>query len=170
MRRFRFKTLEEFGGQIPSNWNREFMIPFLGIELQNFAQCDIEKKYGRNEIFSYKDSDISSLSWNFRGTDLVEILEKDKEQINMERIHKEDWHKYDITIDIFGVELQSGSKYYLLPNVDGYIPVNLVKHENTEYIIEPDLEESFTQSAYLKENKKLFKFNSMQDMIAWATS
>ena len=93
-------------------------------------------------------------------------------KINMERIYKEDWINYNMTSDyIIGVEMQIGKKYFLQLNCEGVVPVNLKEHENNDYSDTLNLEDILTRSlSKLKGNKKVFKFNSMQDMIAWATS
>ena len=90
----------------------------------------------------------------------------------MERIHKEDWGNHKITSDyIIGVEMQIGKKYFLQFNNDGVVPVNLKEHENNDYSDSLDLEDILTGSlSKLEGNKKIFKFDSMQNMIAWATS
>ena len=88
----------------------------------------------------------------------------------MERIRKENWENYSPFDYIIGVEMQSGNKYYLIPNVDGFIPVNLKEHINTDYSGTTDLETGIRQCSVLDGNKKVFEFKSMQEMVAWATS
>ena len=88
----------------------------------------------------------------------------------MERIRKEDWVEIHVNEHIIGVEMQNGNKYYLVPNVDGFVPVNLETQINTNYSNTSILESGIKQCNKLDGNKKVFKFNSMQDMIAWATS
>ena len=91
-------------------------------------------------------------------------------KINMERIHKKDWEELYVNEHIIGVEMQNGNKYYLIPNAGGFVPVNLKEHINTGYSDTTNLEPGIKQCNKLDGNKKVFKFNSMQDMIAWATS
>ena len=88
----------------------------------------------------------------------------------MERIHKENWEDYYIDKNILGVEMQNGNKYYLLPNVDGFVPVNLKEHVSCGYSDNTDLESGMSQCNVLDGNKKVFEFNSMQEVVAWATS
>ena len=88
----------------------------------------------------------------------------------MERIHKENWEDYYIDESILGVEMRDGNKYYLLPNVDGFVPVNLKEHVSCGYSDTTDLECWMRQCSVLNGDKKVFEFNSMQEMIAWATS
>ena len=88
----------------------------------------------------------------------------------MERIYKQYWEDYDVNFHILGVEMQNGNKYYLLPNVDGFVPVNLKEHINTGYSHTTDLETGIEQCSVLYGNKKLFKFNTMQEIIACANS
>lgn len=88
----------------------------------------------------------------------------------MERIHKENWEDYYIDVSILGVEMRNGNKYYLLPNVDGFVPVNLKEHISCGYSDTTDLESGMRQCSVLDGNKKVFKFNSMQEVVAWATS
>ena len=91
-------------------------------------------------------------------------------KINMERIHKEDWEELYVNEHIIGVEMQNGNKYYLIPNADGFVPVNLKTQINTGYSHTTDLETGIEQCSVLYGNKKVFKFNPMQEIIAWATS
>ena len=88
----------------------------------------------------------------------------------MERIRKEDWENYSPFDYIIGVEMQSGERFYLQPNVDGFVPVNLKKHIDYDYSDTDNLETGFDNVNGLEGNKKVFKFDSMQEMVAWATS
>ena len=88
----------------------------------------------------------------------------------MERIHKENWEDYYIDESILGVEMRDGNKYYLLPNGDGFVPVNLKRHRDYDYSDTNNLEVGFDNIEELEGNKKVFKFDSMQEMEAWATS
>lgn len=88
----------------------------------------------------------------------------------MERIRKENWEDYSPFDYIIGVEMQSGERFYLQPNEDGFVPVNLKKHYNSEYSDTTHLETGILQCSVLDGNKRVFKFDSMQEMIVWATS
>ena len=88
----------------------------------------------------------------------------------MERIRKEDWDQYSSISYILGVELQIGDKFYLHPNCGGFVPVNLKKHIDYDYSNSNDLKTGFDYLEELEGNKKVFKFDSMQEMVAWATS
>ena len=88
----------------------------------------------------------------------------------MERVYKENWEELYIDEHIIGVEMQNGNKYYLAPNCDGFVPVNLKVHYNSEYSDTTHLETGMKKCGVLDGNKKVFKFNSMQEMIAWATT
>ena len=88
----------------------------------------------------------------------------------MERIRKENWEEIYIDKHIIGVEMQNGNKYYLVPNADGFVPVNLKEHINTDYSDTNSLETGILQCSVLDGNKKVFEFESMQEMVAWATS
>ena len=87
----------------------------------------------------------------------------------MERIHKENWEDYSPNNNILGVEMENGNKYYLLPNVYGFVPVNLKIHVSTGYSDTDDLESGISQCSVLDGNKKVFEFNTMSEMISWAT-
>ena len=88
----------------------------------------------------------------------------------MERILKGDWDLHSPSNYIIGVEMQNGNKYYLLPNVDGFVPVNLKSNKEGGYSSTDNLENGFNECSVLNGNKRVFKFDSMQEMIAWATS
>ena len=88
----------------------------------------------------------------------------------MERIYKQYWEDYGVNFHILGVEMQNGNKYYLLPNVDGFVPVNLKEHVSCGYSHTTDLEFGMRQCSVLDGDKKVFEFNSMQEVVAWATS
>ena len=88
----------------------------------------------------------------------------------MERIRKENWDLYSPSDCIIGVEMQSGDKFYLHPNCGGFVPVNLKKHIDYDYSNSDDLGLGFDYLEGLKGNKKVFKFDSMQEMVDWATS
>ena len=88
----------------------------------------------------------------------------------MERVQKENWEEIYIDKHIIGVEMQFGDKFYLHPNCDGFVPVNLKRHRDCDYSDTDNLEVGFDNIVELEGNKKVFKFDSMQEMIAWATS
>ena len=88
----------------------------------------------------------------------------------MERIRKGDWDQYSPISYILGVELQIGDKFYLHPNCGGFVPINLKKHIDYDYSDTDNLEIGFENVNGLEGNKKVFKFDSMQEMVAWATS
>ena len=88
----------------------------------------------------------------------------------MERVQKENWEEIYIDEHIIGVEMQNGNKYYLVPNVEGFVPVNLKEHIDCGYSDTTDLETGIRQCSILDGNKKVFEFKSMQEMVAWATS
>ena len=88
----------------------------------------------------------------------------------MERIYKENWLDTYVNEKILGVEMKNGNKYYLAPNVDGFVPVNLKSNKEGGYSSTDDLENGFNECSVLNGNKRVFKFDSMQEMIVWATS
>ena len=88
----------------------------------------------------------------------------------MERIYKENWLDTYVDEKILGVEMRNGNKYYLAPNVEGFVPVNLKEHINTGYSDTNSLETGILQCSVLDGNKKIYKFDSIQEVINWATS
>ena len=88
----------------------------------------------------------------------------------MERIRKENWENYSPFNNILGVEMQNGNKFFLQPNVDGFVPVNLKSHDDYGYSDTDDLETGIRQCSALDGNKKVFEFKSMQEIVDWATS
>ena len=88
----------------------------------------------------------------------------------MERILKENWKGFSPFENIIGVEMQNGNKYYLVPNVDGFVPVNLKQHIDCGYSSVTDLETGMSECDVLEGNKKAYKFDSIQEVINWATS
>ena len=88
----------------------------------------------------------------------------------MERILKENWKDFGPYENIIGVEMQNSNKYYLLPNVDGFVPVNLKQHIDCGYSDTTDLETGILQCSILNGNKKVYKFDSIKEVINWATS
>ena len=87
----------------------------------------------------------------------------------MERIRKEDWDLYSPSDYVIGVEMRNGNKYYLVPNVDGFVPVNLKQHIECGYSDTTDLETGIRQCSVLDGDKKIYKFDSMQEIVDWAT-
>lgn len=88
----------------------------------------------------------------------------------MERIYKENWSDTYVNEKILGVEMKDGDKYYLVPNVDGFVPINLKQHVECGYSDTTDLEAGIRQCYILSGNKKVFEFESMQEVVDWATS
>ena len=88
----------------------------------------------------------------------------------MERIYKENWLDTYVDEKILGVEMQNGNKYYLVPNVDGFVPVNLKQHVNCGYSGTTNLEDGILEYNVLDGDKKVFEFESMQEVVDWATS
>ena len=88
----------------------------------------------------------------------------------MERIRKENWENYSPFDYIIGVEMQSGDKFYLQPNVDGFVPVNFKERKDYGYADDTDLETGFNNCRKLQGNKKVYIFEDMEDLVGWATS
>ena len=176
MRKFRFITKEEYLA------NRSFYQVFyaqmenlFGNEIDmtktNVSEEEFLYAFDNNYAYVFRYKDNFGKTWTINMKSIVEIT-KLKEEINMERIYKENWEDFKLTPSvIIGVEMQIGKKYFLQLNDEGVVPVNLKEHENNDYSDTLNLEDILTRSlSKLKGNKKVFKFNSMQDMIAWATS
>ena len=159
VKKYRFKTREEFGKDLPSGWlpaMRENMGKVLvGLDLQTLASIS----QGKN--FSYAFPNESRYS--YRADDVVEIKEP-------QRIPKQDWEDISLSSSICGVEMQNGDKFYLLWNVDGFVPVNLKAHSSTSYSDTSDVEIGLDNMAETKGNKKLFRFETMKELIEWATT
>ena len=88
----------------------------------------------------------------------------------MERIYRENWENYSPFDYIIGVEMQSGDKFYLQPNVDGFVPVNFKDNKDYGYSDNTDLETGFSNCSKLQGNKKVYIFEDMEDLVDWATS
>lgn len=169
MAKYRFKTEEELKKEglweenrlVPIGWVLS-MLPILGKEISEENGFN-PALLGTTSSFVYKDPIIGR--WQFQGNQVIEIIEK-----KMERIYKENWENYSPFDYILGVEMQSGEKFYLQPNVDGFVPVNFKDNKDYGYADDTDLETGFNNCSKLQGNKKVFKFDSMQEMIAWATS
>ncbi len=87
----------------------------------------------------------------------------------MERIKKENWEDYSPFYHILGVELENGNKYFLQPNCDGFVPVNLKSLNETSYSDTTDLLTGLDQ-AFNEMGKRLYKFDSMTEVVSWVTS
>ena len=159
MKRYRFKTKEEFGRDMPLGWVAQ-MLPNLGKELTEITPEIVEEiAQGRN--FNYKGE--GNYKYAYRYSDTVEIEEP-------KRIPKQDWEELDLTSIICGLEMQNGNKFYLLWNVDGFIPVNLKEHSSTSYSDTPNIESGLDIMSETRGNKKLYKFETMEKLIKWATT
>lgn len=87
----------------------------------------------------------------------------------MQRIKKENWKDYSPFYHTLGVELENGNKYFLQPNCDGFVPVNLKALNETSYSDTTDLLTGLDQ-AFNEMGKRLYKFDSMTEVVSWATS
>ena len=169
MSRYRFKTEEELKKEglwaenrlVPIGWVPS-MLPILGKEISEENGFD-PALLGTTSSFKYKDPIIGR--WQFQGNQVIEIIEK-----KMERIRKENWENYSPFDYIIGVEMQSGERFYLQPNVDGFVPVNLKEHIDCGYSDTTDLETGFSNCNKLHGNKKVYIFEDMEDLVDWATS
>ena len=159
MKRYRFKTKEEFGRDMLLGWVEQ-MLPNLGKELINITP-DIVDAIAQGRDFKYGGED--KYKYTYRSTDVVEIKE-------LQRIPKQNWKDISLNSSICGVEMQNGNKFYLLWNVDGFIPVNLKKHSSTSYSDTSDVENGLAGMDETNGNKKLYKFESMEQLIEWATT
>lgn len=168
MSRYRFKTEEEFkreglwreNAESPLGWVR-LMLPMLGKEILEDRGFD-PKMLGTKTFFYYNDPDIGL--WEYKGNQVVKIVEK------MERIYRENWEDYSPFSSILGVEMQSGERFYLQPNVDGFVPVNFKDNKDYGYADDTDLETGFNNCSKLQGNKKVYIFEDMEDLVDWATS
>lgn len=159
MKRYRFKTKEEFGRDMPLGWVAQ-MLPNLGKELINITP-DIEKVIINGGNFIYVGD--SPGAYSYRYSDTVEIEEP-------KRIPKEDWEYLNLNSSICGLEMQNGNKFYLLWNVDGFIPVNLKEHSSNSYSDTSNIESGLDSMPETRGNKKLYKFETMEELIKWATT
>ena len=89
----------------------------------------------------------------------------------MERIYRENWKNYSPFDYIIGVETENGNKYILQPNsnCDGFVSVNLKIFTDSYYLNTTDLDSGLDQ-AFNEIGKRVYRFDSMQEMVAWATS
>ena len=158
MKRYRFKTKEEFGRDMPLGWVEQ-MLPNLGKELINITP-DIEKVIINGGNFSYVGD--SPEAYFYRYSDIVEMED-------LTRIPKEEWEDICLYTDIIGVETQNGDKFYLVENVDGFVNINLKNHTTSEYSDSVDIESGLRQCLG-DVGKKVYQFNSMQELIKWATT
>ena len=159
MKRYRFKTKEEFGRDMPLGWVAQ-MLPNLGKELTEITP-DIVYAITQGWNFKYKGE--SNYKYTYRYSDTVEIEEP-------KRIPKEDWEDLNLNSSICGLEMQNGNKFYLLWNVDGFIPVNLKEHSSTSYSDTSNIESGLDSMSETRGNKKLYKFETMEKLIKWATT
>lgn len=159
MKQYRFKTKEEFGRDLPIGWIPSMRDNIGKVLVGLDSQAIVYISQGRN--FHYALPDKSRYSYS--PDDVVEIKES-------QRIPKQDWEDINLNSTICGVEMQNGNKFYLLWNVDGFVPVNLKEHSSTAYSDTSDVEKGLDSMSETKGNKKLFKFETMEELIEWATS
>lgn len=159
MKRYRFKTKEEFGRDMPLGWVAQ-MLPNLGKELINITP-DIEKVIINGDNFNYVGD--SPRAYCYRYSDTVEMED-------LTRIPKEDWEDLNLNSSICGLEMQNGNKFYLIWNVDGFIPVNLKEHSSTSYSDTSNIESGLDSMSETRGNKKLYRFENMEKLIKWATT
>lgn len=159
MKQYRFKTKEEFGRDLPMGWvppmGDNMGKTLVGLDSQTIASIS----QGKN--FTYTHSNEGKHC--YYATDVVEVKE-------LQRIPKQDWEDINLNSTICGLEMQNGNKFYLLWNVDGFVPVNLKEHSSTAYSDTSDVEKGLDSMSETKGNKKLFKFETMEELIEWATS
>lgn len=159
MKRYRFKTKEEFGRDMPLGWVAQ-MLPNLGKELTEITP-EIVEAIAQGRDFSYKGE--CNYRYAYVYSDTVEIEEP-------KRIPKEVWGDLNLNSSICGLEMQNGNKFYLLWNVDGFIPVNLKEHSSTSYSYTSNIESGLDSMSETRGNKKLYKFETMEKLIKWATT
>ena len=174
MRKFRFITKEEylanissyqiFYAQMGNLFGNEIDMTKASVSEEGFLYS-----FDNNFTNDFRYKDNFGKIWSINMKSVVEIT-KLKEEINMERVQKENWEEIYIDKHIIGVEMQNGNKYYLVPNVEGFVPVNLKEHINTDYSDTNILETGILQCSVLEGNKKVFEFKSIQEVVAWATS
>ena len=159
MKKYRFKTREEFGKDLPMGWvipMRDYMGKTLvGLDSQTIATISQGKNFG----YAFPGEN----SYRYYPDDVVEIKE-------LQRIPKQDWEDLDLNSSICGVEMQDGNKFYLLWNVDGFVPVNLKEHSSTSYSDTSNVENGLASMHETNGNKKLFRFETMKELIEWATT
>ena len=159
MKQYRFKTKEEFGRDLPMGWviamRPNMGKTLVGLDSQTLASIS----QGKNFNYAFpKES-----KYSYYASDIVEVKEP-------QRIPKQDWEDLDLNSSICGVEMQNGNKFYLLWNVDGFVPVNLKEHRSTSYSDTSDVENGLDSMTETMGNKKLFKFETMEELIEWATT
>lgn len=159
MKQYRFKTKEEFGRDLPMGWvppmGDNMGKTLVGLDLQTITSIS----QGKN--FTYTHSNEGKYS--YCATDVVEVKE-------LQRILKQDWEDLNLNSSICGLEMQNGNKFYLVWNVDGFIPVNLKEHSSTSYSDTSNIESGLDSMSETRGNKKLYRFESMQELIKWATT
>ena len=159
MKQYRFKTKEEFGRDLPMGWvfvmKPNMGKTLVGLDSQTLASIS----QGKNFNYAFPNES----KYSYYPTDVVEIKEP-------QRIPKQVWEDLDLNSTICGVEMQNGNKFYLLWNVDGFIPVNLKEHSSTAYSETSDVEDGVDSMTETMGNKKLFRFETMKELIEWATT
>ena len=174
MRKFRFITKEEylanissyqiFYAQMGNLFGNEIDMTKASVSEEGFLYS-----FDNNFTNDFRYKDNFGKIWSINMKSVVEIT-KLKEEINMERVQKENWEEIYIDKHIIGVEMQNGDKFYLLWNVDGFVPVNLKAHSSTSYSDTSEVEIGLDSMTETKGNKKLFRFETMKELIEWATT
>lgn len=159
MKRYRFKTKEEFGRDIPLGWVEQ-MLPNLGKELTEITP-DIVDAITQGRNFNYKGE--CNYKYAYRYSDTVEMED-------LTRIPKEEWRDICIHSGITGVETQNGDKFYLAPNADGFVNINLKNHTTSNYSDTEDIETGLRQCLGEAVGKRVYRFESMEKLIKWATT
>ena len=159
VKKYRFKTREEFGRDLPMGWvppMRDYMgRTLVGLDSQTLASIS----QGKNFSYAFPNEG----GYIYHADNVVEIKEP-------QRIPKQDWEDLDLSSSICGVEMHNGDKFYLLWNVDGFVPVNLKAHSSTSYSDISEVEIGLDGMTETRGNKKLFGFETMKELIEWATT
>ena len=158
MKKYRFKTREEFGKDLPIGW----VSPMRGNVGKTLVGLDSQTMVSISQGKNFNYAFPGETKYSYRADDVVEIKEP-------QRIPKQDWEDLDLNSSICGVEMQNGNKFYLLWNVDGFIPVNLKEHSSTSYSDTSNVENGLASMHETNGNKKLFRFETMKELIEWAT-
>ena len=159
MKRYRFKTKEEFGRDMPLGWVEQ-MLPNLGKELTEITP-DIVDAITQGRNFNYKGE--CNCKYAYKYSDTVEMED-------LTRIPKEEWEDICLHDDIIGVETQNGDKFYLVENVDGFVNINLKNHTTSNYSDTEDIETGLRQCLGEAVGKRVYRFESMEKLIKWATT
>ena len=159
MKEYRFKTREEFGKDLPMGWVTS-MRDNMGKTLVGLTPKErVLIEQGKTFTYAFPNE-----SWySYYASDVVEVEEP-------QRIPKQDWEDISLNSSICGLEMQNGNKFYLLWNVGGFVPVNLKEHSSTAYSDTSDIENGLDSMTETMGNKKLYKFESMEQLIEWATT